>query len=554
MGFPVWSKAVHAKGTVKATVGSVNTPIVCAGALVHPGDVVFADDDGVVIVPKRMRRSRGGGRGRRETKEAGTRKRLASGELGIDIYAMRESLAKAGSSISRTRRHCGGNRGNDRLAKNPLKSCLPPDPASGLAGPGLPPGACDAHCHVFGPAGKFPYSAGPQLHAARRPGRKPAPAACPAWHLARRHRARELPRHGHGCDLGRHRIERGALSRRGLRRRCGDGRRIAASAHGRDSRHSIQFRQAPGRACRTWRSSTGLVARIKPLGWHVVLHFDAEDILTQQDLLRRIDVPFIIDHMGRVKAADGLEQRPFQLLLDSVPQQSPGMDQGLRRRARVGGQAAVSGCGAVRARADRQWIRSAFSGAPTGRTRISPRTCPTTASWSISSRRFARTRRCGSAFSWITRRACIGADTHDHRLPRSLHHRARRAAEISRRADRRPERPASTVPLSAQAKISDDEIRDSLENAQLKLQRARGTDLTIFSPRASAMAHHIGNETTSRRWTEACNDLIHRVCTSVPGELRRGVPIAAIARRARRRTAPRSSSAASRSWDSSAAI
>jgi predicted TIM-barrel fold metal-dependent hydrolase len=59
-----------------------------------------------------------------------------------------------------------------------------------------------------------------------------------------------------------------------------------------------------------------LVARIKPLGWHVVLHFDAEDILTQHDLLGRIDVPFIIDHMGRVKAADGLEQRPFQSLLD----------------------------------------------------------------------------------------------------------------------------------------------------------------------------------------------------------------------------------------------
>jgi predicted TIM-barrel fold metal-dependent hydrolase len=56
--------------------------------------------------------------------------------------------------------------------------------------------------------------------------------------------------------------------------------------------------------------------RIKPMGWHVVLHFDAEDILTQQELLGRIDVPFIIDHMGRVKAADGLEQRPFRSLLD----------------------------------------------------------------------------------------------------------------------------------------------------------------------------------------------------------------------------------------------
>jgi 2-pyrone-4,6-dicarboxylate lactonase len=59
-----------------------------------------------------------------------------------------------------------------------------------------------------------------------------------------------------------------------------------------------------------------LLSRIKPLGWHVVLHFDADDIAAQQELLKRIDVPFIIDHMGRVKAADGLAQRPFQLLLD----------------------------------------------------------------------------------------------------------------------------------------------------------------------------------------------------------------------------------------------
>src|SRR5260221_4980847 len=64
--------------------------------------------------------------------------------------------------------------------------------------------------------------------------------------------------------------------------------------------------------------------------------------------------------------------------------------------------------------------------------------------------------------------------------------------------------------------ISDDEIRESLENAQLKLQRERGSDVTIFSPRASAMAHHIGDATTSLHWTEHCNDLIHRVCNLYP--------------------------------------
>jgi 4-hydroxy-4-methyl-2-oxoglutarate aldolase len=96
MGFPVWSKAVHAKGTVKATIGSVNTPIICAGALVHPGDVVVADDDGVVIVPKLHAATVAAAAAAREAKEEGTRRRLASGELGLDLYGMREPLAKAG--------------------------------------------------------------------------------------------------------------------------------------------------------------------------------------------------------------------------------------------------------------------------------------------------------------------------------------------------------------------------------------------------------------------------------------------------------------------------
>ncbi len=96
MGFPVWSHSVNAKGTVKATVGSVNTPILCAGALVHPGDVVVADDDGIVIVPRLHAAGVAAAAAARETKEAGTRKRLAAGELGLDVYGMREPLAKSG--------------------------------------------------------------------------------------------------------------------------------------------------------------------------------------------------------------------------------------------------------------------------------------------------------------------------------------------------------------------------------------------------------------------------------------------------------------------------
>ena len=96
MGFPVWSKAIFAQGTVKETIANVNVPIVCGGQLINPGDVIVADDDGVVVVRRLdvaevLKKSLA-----REEKEAGVRKRLEAGELGLDIYGFRDRLAAKG--------------------------------------------------------------------------------------------------------------------------------------------------------------------------------------------------------------------------------------------------------------------------------------------------------------------------------------------------------------------------------------------------------------------------------------------------------------------------
>jgi 2-pyrone-4,6-dicarboxylate lactonase len=200
------------------------------------------------------------------------------------------------------------------LNRDPNKSCLPPDPDPVKPSIELPPGACDAHCHVFGPAAKFPYAAD----------RSYTPPDAPVEHLRRLHARLGISRavivHAscHGSEMD---VTLDAIASSG-----GLYRGVAVVEGGVTDRELTRLHDGGIRGIRfNFVKHLGgvpdlsvfhrLLARIKPLGWHIVLHFDAGDLIEQQELLARIDVPFIIDHMGRVRAADGLEQKPFQSLL-----------------------------------------------------------------------------------------------------------------------------------------------------------------------------------------------------------------------------------------------
>lgn len=201
------------------------------------------------------------------------------------------------------------------MSRDPNKSCLPPDPNPVKPKIELPPGACDAHCHVFGPARKFPYA----------PDRSYTPPDAPVEQLRKLHahlgisRAVIVHASCHGSDMA---VTLDAIASSGNLYR---GVAVVEDAVSDTELKHLHEGGIRGIRFNFVKHLGGvpdlqvfyrLLARIKPMGWHVVLHFDAGDLLEQRELLARIDVPFIIDHMGRVKAGDGLGQKPFQALTD----------------------------------------------------------------------------------------------------------------------------------------------------------------------------------------------------------------------------------------------
>jgi 2-pyrone-4,6-dicarboxylate lactonase len=196
-----------------------------------------------------------------------------------------------------------------------MKTILAPDPSPIKPHYVPPPGACDAHCHVFGPGERFPYA----------PNRTYTPPDAPKEKLAALHkhlgfsRAVLVQASCHGTDnsavLDAIAWSKGAWRGVGMVGNDVTDRELETLHAGGMRAARFNFVAHLGGAP-DLRAVASVLARIAPLGWHVVLHLDAEDILTYRDFLDRLRIPFIIDHMGRVVARHGIEQQPFKLLLE----------------------------------------------------------------------------------------------------------------------------------------------------------------------------------------------------------------------------------------------
>ncbi|MGZ5099348.1 MAG: amidohydrolase family protein [Usitatibacter sp.] len=196
-----------------------------------------------------------------------------------------------------------------------MKAIAPPHPNPAKPAFALPPGSCDAHCHVFGPAARFPYA----------PNRRYTPPDAPAASLEALHRRLGISRtvlvqasaHGFDNSAMLDAIARDLASYRGVAMVSEDIADAGLASLHRQGVRALRFnfvRHLGGAP--DLGTVSRMAARIARLGWHLVLHLDAEDLLEYRDFLDTLRIPFVIDHMGRVVAGDGLSQEPFVRLLD----------------------------------------------------------------------------------------------------------------------------------------------------------------------------------------------------------------------------------------------
>ena len=202
-----------------------------------------------------------------------------------------------------------------------MKTTAPPDPNTRKPKFTPPPLACDAHCHIFGPGAKFPYS----KDAAYEPPDSPFEALQSLHRKLGLERAVIVHASCHGSDM--------RVTLDGIARSNGAYRGTAIIDEKYTEKDFQRMHDGGIRAVRfnfvkhlggrpDMRFFQKTIQRIQQMGWHLILHLDASDLMEFQDLFRRIPVPMVIDHMGRVKARDGLDQQPFRILLSSLRNQN----------------------------------------------------------------------------------------------------------------------------------------------------------------------------------------------------------------------------------------